>query len=304
VIDLEATKARIWGAVENRRRRFLTADEVAARVGGPAPAARGATATPATPIGRAPDTGGLDGPGRVLPVGPVTDQGNTPACGGYAVANAVLCRAQIDGTQIPAAQASAYGMQVYRWCISGYDWSKYPGLSYLPTYALSHGVATAGAAAATIGEVADAIRAGSPVDISVRWYTSMSAAPRGRMTVRPDTNRESFHAVCVVGYDPAVDFQYLPIEKRRKAIARRKKRGKPIPDYLRPDLHPAFLIRNSWGTSWGDGGVAWIKATDLEALLVRGARDGDEIGNAFYALDWSPVDVPALYAGDTARHGA
>lgn len=285
--------ATLRAHIEHRRRKFLT-ERDATVVAAP----RAANTRAATP------TGGLAGPARVLPAVPATDQGNSPACGGYAVANAILTRAQIDGTPIDPAHASAYGMQVYRWCVSAIDWTKYRGLSYLPAYALEHGIADTGVAVTTMDELADAIRGGNPVDISVRWWTSMSAPVDGNITVRVDDNRESFHALCVVGYDPAHDFQHMPRAIRERKIKQHRKKGKPIPAHLRPAPAPGFLLRNSWGEDWGERGCAWVTAAALADLLRRGSDEtGREVNNAFTATGWAPVDAEAIYAADAARFG-
>jgi len=80
-----------------------------------------------------------------------------------------------------------------------------------------------------------------PISIGVAWYQSMFQ-PDETNTIHadPESGVAGGHQVCVVGNDA---------ENKR------------------------IRIRNSWGTSWGDDGHAWLSWADFEALL----RDGGDV---------------------------
>lgn len=77
-----------------------------------------------------------------------------------------------------------------------------------------------------------------PISIGVPWYKSMFT-PDASHTIHLDESSgvAGGHQVCIVANDTR---------------ARR------------------IRIRNSWGTTWGDGGHAWLSWTDFETLLAAG----------------------------------
>jgi hypothetical protein len=68
-----------------------------------------------------------------------------------------------------------------------------------------------------------------------------------------------YHCICVVGYD---------------------------------DNKQAWKIKNSWGTSWGEGGFAWIKYGQTDVLI--------DSSWAFYSVDTADV-IPTKGSGQ-AKH--
>lgn len=79
---------------------------------------------------------------------------------------------------------------------------------------------------------------GGPISIGVSWYQSMFT-PDADSTIHADESSglAGGHQVCIVAND---------VERKR------------------------IRIRNSWGTSWGDNGHAWLSWDDFELLLKLG----------------------------------
>lgn len=80
-----------------------------------------------------------------------------------------------------------------------------------------------------------------PISIGVAWYQSMfTPDPNGLLTVDEGSGVAGGHQVCITADDA---------DRRR------------------------VRVRNSWGTSWGDAGHAWLSWDDLDDLL----RDGGDV---------------------------
>jgi C1A family cysteine protease len=118
---------------------------------------------------------------------------------------------------------------------------------------------------ADFNAVKNAVAAGNPVVIGFTVYDSFEGAwgniPNGQagsgMMPFPNTATESVlggHAVCIVGYDDT-----LPVAGRANG---------------------RFIVRNSWGTSWGDAGYFYmpydvIKTTSMSSdfWLISAVRN-------------------------------
>lgn len=102
--------------------------------------------------------------------------------------------------------------------------------------------------------VATALQSG-PVMVGTAWYNSMfDPGSDGRIPVRASTGVAGGHEYLIDGFDP---------------------------DPTAPD--DVYWMTNSWGTSWGQQGRAWLTGADLATLL---ADDGD-------VTVPTPVTVPA-----------
>ena len=82
-----------------------------------------------------------------------------------------------------------------------------------------------------------------PISIGVTWFQSMfdvGELPSGQSVIHVDPNTEvaGGHQVCLVANDTHSQMVY---------------------------------VRNSWGTSWGDDGHAWLSWADLRFLFANGA---------------------------------
>lgn len=291
---------RIRSARAARGRRFLSPD-----------AARRAPGRPTGPSARARRvTAPAASTAVVWPCGPVLDQGQAPMCAGFASAAMVLAALDRDAT---TTDGNALGVYSYTWQITQAfrHFAAHPGADYATVFALEHDLATGYTSAADIDELAAVVSTIGPVGIGVQWYRSMHVPRHGNLTVTPDDG-QSYHFTVLRGFDPAHDFttptpRLRPVRltrAQRRRVRRIKDRGRrrrlarelraqrraaraarrPVPAR---DVAPAFLIRNSWGTSWGEHGDAWIRATDLD-LLLRGTT-GDFAGHNGYCTGWRPT---------------
>lgn len=164
-----------------------------------------------------------------------------------------------------------------------------------------HGLAGSYGSAETMEDLAAVLTTTGPVEICIPWHATMRRPRNGLLTVDTATDH-GWHFVALIGYDPALHFNPMPRKQRRRTRQRLRKhdmgeREAALRDKIRPRREPAFLIRNSWGEDWADGGDAWIRASDLETLLTR---TGPMAGANSYAYDWRPQPDGSVAARLTA----
>ena len=89
-----------------------------------------------------------------------------------------------------------------------------------------------------------------PISIGVHWYQSMFTPGKSNLiTVDMTSGLAGGHQVAVIGNDTKAQ---------------------------------AVLIRNSWGTGWGDGGHAWLRWSDFDRLLDKG---GDVVQPIIFGIN-------------------
>lgn len=230
---------------------------------------------------------------RVWPAGPVLDQGALGACVGFGF-TAELMAAPAPDRDVPRPVAEAFARRVYYRArqIAGLDQSPTDGTTPESGALAVRELGLIGGFywATSIDEVRDALLASGPVVATLPWVPSMDrVSRRGTVRVRRRPTA-SYHCLLVLGYDPAHEFG----SKRR------------------PDRRPGFLLRNSWGHSWGghvvrrrrpgkrgpvwrrgreDRGQAWISAEDLAWGLEE---FGWSNGAAVLVTGRAPVDLAAV----------
>jgi hypothetical protein len=177
-----------------------------------------------------------------LPVGPVLDQGQEGECVGCGVVDAVnvlrLLAGRTDLLKIDAAAGLYHRAQ---------QLDDVPGESYTGTSVLAGMKAAAergwiGTYRWAFGtrDVAQSVLAGRPVVVGVPWLSGMYDTGPGGL-------------VAVTGDDTGAGHCLIVAKLRLKGP-----QGQP---------GPFFGWQNSWGRSYGDGGIGWIHHKDLAALL-------------------------------------
>ena len=178
---------------------------------------------------------------RQWKAGIVLDQGSEGACVGFGWSGELACEPE----RYVVSDESAF--ELYREAKEVDPW---PGTDYEGTSVLAgakvlkrRGQLLEYRWAFGIEDVRDAILTHGPVVLGIPWYSGMYDAPNGRVTVSGSV--VGGHCILATGYRPGY-----------------------------------FMLRNSWGEGWGNGGDAEITEQDLAFLL-------DQNGEACIATDTS-----------------
>lgn len=90
-----------------------------------------------------------------------------------------------------------------------------------------------------LNSIKDHLTKGLPMMFGFTCYSSLNYSEDGKIAFPDNTESiEGGHAVMAVGYDDKIEI-VNPINKKKKTTG-------------------AILIRNSWGTSWGEEGYGWL----------------------------------------------
>lgn len=189
---------------------------------------------------RATLTGSAPVQDKLWPVGPVLDQGTEGACVGYAIADAVNVDDPLEHPTLSGEDAA----RIYK---RAQQLDDVPGEAYSGTSVLA-GMKAAVEAGLFGGylwafgtrDVAQAVLQRGPVVIGVPWLSGMYETGPGGVVKLDGEARGIGHCLAVVGM-------------RRTGPA-----GEP---------GPFFVWQNSWGPSYGDGGLGYIHHRDLARLL-------------------------------------
>lgn len=235
--------------------------------------------------------------GRVWRHGAVLDQGQEGACVGFGSAGAVaaqpLSRAGVTDTYArnwyKAAQrlddwpGEAYeGTSVLAGCLEGRRREMWSGFRWAKT-----------PAELAAGIVKDEL---GPAIIGVQWSPQLYDVP-ATGTLSPDVKLDPNlgHCVLLFGYAPAwsdcspelrADLDAIGLARAAELICQ-----------------PAFPLLNSWGESWGDGGVALAPAELVQRWVNArgefGLPEGRTTGGARVGAEQEPAERDG---GDTTLH--
>jgi hypothetical protein len=183
--------------------------------------------------------------------GEILDQGSEGACVGFGwTAEALAGPMQIDLNEVHGTmpkEPNRFANYVYREAQKIDQW---PGEDYEGTSVLAgakimmrYGILHQYRWAFGIEDVIGAIMATGPVVLGINWYSGMYVAPGGKLTV--SGNRVGGHAILAIGYNPS-------------SLAFGGKE--------------TVILQNSWGESWGIGGIAEITVEDLTRLIKEGGE--------------------------------
>lgn len=179
------------------------------------------------------------------------DQGREGACVGFGWTHEALCQPVLvdfrRAVKVPVHDPDGVARQVYRAAQRIDEWAgeNYEGTSVLAGAKVMRefGIVKEFRWAFSTNDVAFALLTTGPVVIGVPWYEAMYDAPGGFVEIGGDM--VGGHCLILV------------------AVA---DKGRIFPD------ERAFRWLNSWGSEYGQRGLAWIKESDL-AWLLR--QDGE-----------------------------
>lgn len=177
--------------------------------------------------------------GNVLwPLGPISDQGDTPHCVGFTGLD------WANALPINDNWPNQVGHDIYYECkvLDGEPGVEDGSDSRSLCRALrNRGRIGSYAATTSVDTIRAYVREHGPVGIGIPWDNNMFRADKDGY-VRPGGGEAGGHELMVSGH--------LPNGKGATKAA-------------------SFAVPNHWGTGWADGGVCYMTETDLQALLNR-----------------------------------
>jgi hypothetical protein len=170
---------------------------------------------------------------------PILDQGDSPMCVGFSWTQFLFC-APVTHKVTELGNAGTFARTVYRAAqkVDEWDGEDYEGTSVRAGAKVlqSQGRVVEYRWATSEPEIRNFVLTRGPVIIGINWYWSMfDVTPFGFVEIKGKAIAGG-HAILVAGYQ----------EKRN-----------------------AYRLVNSWGRGWGQSGRAWLKADDMERLVVE-----------------------------------
>ena len=183
------------------------------------------------------------------PEGTVLDQGSEGACVGFGWAGEVLAEPVSPKVQPTLAKGNADALDYYRIAQKIDEW---PGEDYSGTSVLAGakvmkelGFISEYRWCFSIEELKAAVISEGPVVIGIPWYSSMYETAQSGI-VRIYGENVGGHCILITGY-----VSNMMIDGVKQEV---------------------FRCRNSWGSSYGINGSAFITYSDLEGLLKNNAE--------------------------------
>jgi len=178
--------------------------------------------------------------------GQILDQGREGACVGFGwTAEALSTPVAVDLTRVAAnvpTDPTAFAFHTYNLAkrLDQWEGTDYSGTSVLAGAKAmrSFGLIKEYRWAFNIADVIDGIIHKGPVVLGIQWHKGMYNAPDGVLTVSGEI--VGGHCITAVGYKVSSD----------------KINGEE-----------GIILQNSWGSDWGNNGLAIIRTSELAALL-------------------------------------
>lgn len=181
--------------------------------------------------------------------GPQLDQGREGACVGFAFTHGLLAKPLPIDPEPEIMPATKLAQSIYRNAQKIDEWPghDYDGTSILAgaKIARRRGYIAEYRWCFTIEDIRDTILNVGPVVAGVLWNRHLSF-PMHSGLVHLGSDLGNGHAILIDGYFPNMKFGNVE--------------------------HEVFRFKNSWGSSYGIGGSAFIKAADLKKLLDAGGE--------------------------------
>lgn len=181
---------------------------------------------------------------RHYPPGPVLDQGDTGTCVGHA------WRSWLNGAPL-MTKTGPSPFEIYRACVAVDEWDDNDNEATLPDAELQAGTSVRAGVKVlqSQGRIANYV-----------WTTKVAEVRAfllsGQGTVVLGTNW--YYTM----FTPD-EHGFMPVEGGDNDIAG----GHAYKATGWSDVKNAVRVQSSWGTSWGQGGRAWLRAADLQRLL-------------------------------------
>jgi hypothetical protein len=214
--------------------------------------------------------------GKIWTAGPVLNQKNLGACAAFATTAELIAEPQGQLTVDPKL-ANAYGVNLFQRARVLSGWPPLPtkGSGNRASHVFRNMEADMARALITnyrfyrqidgsLEEALHDVVNNGPAVVTLMWYRSFEQTRRnGLMVCDTNGSDRGYHALCLLGFDPA---KSLPVYSKK--TGRRTGWTKST---------PMVLIRNSWGTSWGERpnkslkrtGNGWLKVSDLQRLFLK-----------------------------------
>lgn len=182
----------------------------------------------------------------IYKTGPIINQGSEGACVGFAWTNYLLGEPNKPVNKTNVKEANAFAIDLYK-SIKKHDFragEDYRGTSVLAGAFMAQdlGYIDGYYWCFSVEDVKKAVLGIGPVVVGTKWFKSMYKTREDGLVTVTRNPKHGMHAYVIIGYDPAMKFD--------------------------DGTHEVFIIKNSWGPSYGVMGQAYIKVSDFRKLAV------------------------------------
>jgi len=205
--------------------------------------------------------------GRLWQYGPVLDQGNEGACVGFG------CVAEAAAEPVPVPRMSAATARA--WYRKAQRRDVWPGESYDGTSVLAgclegraRGLYSGFRWAKRAEQLAAGVVEDGPAIIGVEWREG-SYDTNELGVLRPSGDVVGGHCVCVIGFVPV---GYTPDEELEAELEELDLLDGVLAVLKSEDDDGAFIVQNSWGRSFGKGGLCVVPLSVMRDWVSSGGE--------------------------------